>query len=89
VGLYLLDLDLNVKAQDDRQPCDNAYPTSEWRTGEIVDESRSLTLPPDLPPGPYLLAAAFYRLSDGERLPVYDRDGASSSLLMLGAFRLP
>jgi hypothetical protein len=89
VGLYLLDAQSNVKAQDDRQPCDNAYPTSAWRPGEIVDETRALPLPPDLPPGAYRVAAAFYRLSDGERLPVHAADGSTSSLLALGAVAVP
>lgn len=89
VGLYLLDGGGNVKAQDDRQPCDNSYPTSAWQAGEIIDEDRALALPPDLPPGDYTLAIAFYRLSDGERLPAVAPGGAQDTLLEISSIAVP
>jgi hypothetical protein len=89
VGVYLLDRDAAVRAQDDRQPCDNAYPTSAWRPGAIVDEDRTLQLPPDLTPGSYTLAVAFYRLSDGLRLEAQAPDGPAGSLLPVAAIAIP
>ncbi len=80
LGLYLLGPDYplagaELRAQFDRQPCNQAYATSAWKTGEIVWEDRSLDLPPDLPSGEYTLAAVLYRLPEGSRLPAYDSLG--------------
>jgi len=89
VGLYLLDSASNVKAQDDRQPCDNSYLTSAWQPGEIIDEDRALSLPPDLPPGNYTLSIAFYRLTDGERLFTFAADGTQDTLLRITTITIP
>lgn len=89
VGLYLLDDNIHVKAQDDRQPCDNSYPTSVWQIGEIIDEDRTLLLPSVLPPGQYTLAIAFYRLAEGVRLPTFAADGAQDTLLRIARISVP
>lgn len=81
-GFYLLNQTLQVVAQDDRQPCDNSYLTSDWRRDELIVEERTLNLPPDLPSDEYLLGLAYYRLSDGQRLPVIDSHGADSGTLL-------
>lgn len=57
-------------AQEDTQPCDNSYPTTWWSPGEIIVELRLIHLPPALPPGDYILAAGWYDLNTGQRLPV-------------------
>ncbi len=40
------------------------YPTSLWRPGEFVRDVFTLTVPTDLPPGPYTLLAGMYHLDD-------------------------
>ncbi len=82
VGLYLLDGESQVKAQDDHMPCDNSYLTSVWQPGEVIVEDRRLAIPPELPSGEYALGIAFYRLSDGARLPVFDSTGAEGGTLL-------
>ena len=74
-GVYLFDASGQLRAQDDSLPCDNSYPTSVWRSGEVMIEDRALQIPADLPSGEYILAVAFYRLSDNFRLPVFDGNG--------------
>ncbi len=89
IGLYLLDAASNVKAQDDRQPCDNSHRTSAWQPGEIIDEDRVLNLPPGLLPGNYTLAVAFYQLSNGQRLPTFAADGTQDTLLRIATITIP
>lgn len=72
VSLHLLDSRDAIAAQWDAQPLNGDYPTSWWQAGEQVLDSRTLPLPPDLPPGAYRLALGLYRAPDGPRLPVVD-----------------
>jgi hypothetical protein len=44
----------------DVQPTGGMYPTSAWRTGEIVPESYRFELPSGLPPGDYPLSLTLY-----------------------------
>jgi 4-amino-4-deoxy-L-arabinose transferase-like glycosyltransferase len=57
-----------IMAQADGPPLDGWYPTSWWRTGEIISEARPFAIPKDLPNGRYLLVAGFYDLDSGERI---------------------
>ncbi|MBN2390497.1 MAG: hypothetical protein JXR84_07235 [Anaerolineae bacterium] len=80
LGLYLLSPDFPASewplvSQTDAQPCDRSYPTSVWSEGERLVEDYQLSLPSDLVPGTYTLAAALYQLESGERQPVLDGKG--------------
>ncbi len=55
-------------AQHDGQPAAFFAPTSVWQPGEIVADRHSLSLPPDLPPGPYYLHVGVYELESGDVL---------------------
>ncbi len=57
-------------AQDDSEPCRTFYPTSQWKAGEILKDTITLQLPPDMPPGPYTLTIGFYIFPTMERLAV-------------------
>lgn len=57
-------------SQDDMQPRHDGYPTSMWSAGETVQDEHWLSLPPDAPPGEYLLLAGLYRTADREPLLV-------------------
>ncbi len=61
-------------AQDDAMPHRNAYPTSYWGLGEVVEDQIHISLR-DVPSGSYGLAIGVYEPVTGERLEVIDSDG--------------
>ena len=42
------------------RPAMNCYPTTEWRTGQVVQDAWRLALPADTPSGRYELQATVY-----------------------------
>jgi hypothetical protein len=46
------------------------YPTTLWQPGEFVHDVYTLSLPPDLPAGDYVLEVGLYLADTGARLPV-------------------
>ncbi len=70
VFVQLLNSAGQVVAQVDRQPQEGAAPTTTWLLGEFLTDSYSLSLPPNLPPGPYRLITGLYDAATGQRLPV-------------------
>lgn len=74
-------------AQNDSQPCYTYYPTSAWQPGEIVKDTISLQLPPDLPPGEYTLRTGFYDFATMARLPV-TRGEAQDDIATLGTLQI-
>lgn len=46
------------------------YPPSLWASGEVFDETVSLVLPEDLPPGDYPIQVGIYDFASGVRLPL-------------------
>lgn len=75
VFLHLAPADRPPYAQDDGQPRDGAYPTSFWDVGETVTETRTISIPAELPSGEYPLWAGMYLLETGERLPQMGPEG--------------
>jgi hypothetical protein len=61
-------------AQRDSQPCDGECPTGTWQPGRIVVDRHTLSLPPEVPAGPYRLAVGLYLLETGDRAAVLGRD---------------
>ena len=49
-----------LKAQHDAIPCAGGYPTTRWQAGEYVVDNHVVALPPDIPPGQYLLGIGLY-----------------------------
>jgi hypothetical protein len=68
VFLHLLGSDGSVVAQSDGVPADWTRRTTGWLPGEFVVETRTLTLPPDAPPGEYTLWAGMYGPESQDRL---------------------
>lgn len=66
-------------AQYDDRPFRDAYPTNKWKPGEIILESISIPIDPDIPPGSYQLLIAFYDGShpSAPRLPIGRPDGTT------------
>jgi hypothetical protein len=54
-------------AQADLAPCGDIYPSSAWHPGEVIAFTATITLPPDIPPGDYLMAAGWVSQSTGLR----------------------
>jgi 4-amino-4-deoxy-L-arabinose transferase-like glycosyltransferase len=46
------------------------YPPRLWATGEVFEETISLVLPGNLPPGEYMVNVGVYNFATGERLPL-------------------
>jgi flagellar biogenesis protein FliO len=59
-----------VSAQDNLHP--GQYPTSLWQPWGYVTDPHSLPLPPDTPPGRYMLIVGLYEPDTWRRLPVMD-----------------
>ncbi len=57
-------------AQTDGPVMGGQYPARLWAAGEVFDETVSLTLPADLPPGEYPVNVGLYDFATGQRLPV-------------------
>ena len=57
-------------AQTDGPVMGGEYPSSLWAVGEAFDETISLSLPDDLPPGEYPITIGLYDFVTGARLPL-------------------
>ena len=66
--VHLFDPDTEVVlSQNDGQPRNNSYPTSQWLAGEIVADTITLDLT-DVPPGTYEIGIGLY-WQEGENFP--------------------
>jgi hypothetical protein len=65
---HLLTADGQHITQADGWPQGGVVLTSQWRPGEYVEDSHTLAIPTDAPPGPYLLAVGLYDAATEERL---------------------
>ena len=70
--VHLLDGAGVLRAQSDAAPRSGTYPTLIWMPGEIVMDSRTLTLAQDAPPGDYHLEVGMYEWPSLVRLPMAD-----------------
>jgi len=68
VFVHLLGPDGTLVTQSDGVPADWTRRTTGWLPGEFVTETRTLTLPPDAPPGEYTLWAGMYDPESQDRL---------------------
>ncbi len=75
IFIHLLDLSGRLIWQDDGAAAHGARPTWSWTFGEVIADPHTITLPPDLPEGDYLLATGLYDWRTGERLPAIAPEG--------------
>jgi hypothetical protein len=61
----------------DGPPAQGARPTSSWRDGELILDTRTLELPADLPAGRYRLRIGLYRWPELTPVPLRDAAGAA------------
>ncbi len=75
--------------QEDGQPVNGLFPTSQWPTGVEVWDRRGIVVPAEAPPGRYRLEVGWYDPSTLERLPVLDEEGRpQGSTLVLDYLRV-
>lgn len=76
-------------AQHDGPPAEGGRPAQGWRADEVVADAHRLSLPPDLPPGRYLLIAAVYDpAAPGAPRPLFQQDGQARDHVRLARLRL-
>jgi hypothetical protein len=64
-----------LAAQDDGPPAAGFAPTSWWRLGDVITDTRTINVA-SLPPGTYRITAGMYDGTTGERLEARGADGA-------------
>ena len=62
-------------AQADDVPGCSAWPTTGWKSGEIIADRHVIELPDDIPRGEYALSVGLYEPNHGVRLDVIDDAG--------------
>jgi hypothetical protein len=76
-------------AQQDSDPCDNAYPTWRWKPGEVLIERVKMDLPADVPPGSYQVSTGWYDSGNLQRLMATNATGqALGSEIELGSIQV-
>ncbi|MCA9899449.1 MAG: glycosyltransferase family 39 protein [Anaerolineales bacterium] len=68
VFVHLVDAQSTLLATGDAPPVQGDFPTNLWRTGDWVDDTHTLPLPPDLAPGSYQILVGLYEPVSGARL---------------------
>jgi tetratricopeptide (TPR) repeat protein len=65
-------------------------PTSAWPAGLLAENSHQLQLPSDTVPGDYTVLVGVYYWETGQRLPVWDQEGARAAddTIILGSLTL-
>jgi len=81
VFLHIMDTNSNIVAQVDRPPVNGLAPTSRWQPGDLIRDSYQITLPSDLPPGPYAVRVGLYTEENGRLLITSGPAGDAINLL--------
>jgi hypothetical protein len=69
---HLEDANGGVAAQDDHEPQQGAYPTTQWAQDEMVRDTFRLRIPVSLKPGEYVLRVGWYDTEAQDRLGLPD-----------------
>ena len=75
VFVHVYDANGKLSAQDDGPPAEGFAPTSWWRRGDVITDTRTINVA-GLPPGTYRITAGMYGGTTGERLEARGADGA-------------
>jgi len=75
VFVHVYDSSGKVAAQDDGVPAQGFAPTSWWRPGDVITDTRIVSLA-SLPPGTYRVTAGMYDAIAGTRIEARGADGA-------------
>ena len=79
-----------VWAQMDSEPAGGSRATMTWRVGETIDDRYGLLIPPNIPPGEYLIEVGMYDPATLARVPVFDENGTrvEEDRVILGTVRV-
>ena len=74
----------------DSEPAGGSRATMTWRVGETIDDRYGLLIPPNIPPGEYLIEVGMYDPATLARVPVFDENGKRSEedRVILGVVRV-
>ena len=87
--VHLGDPSAQPLAQTDSPVMGDEYPARLWAVGEVFDETVTLTLPDDLPPGDYPVTIGLYDFDSGVRLPLsVDGERLPTDALMIGSLTI-
>jgi hypothetical protein len=68
---HLMNADGELVAQADGWPQQGRMLTTQWQAGEYIEDSYTLEIPLDAPPGPYTLYVGLYDAATEERQPAF------------------
>lgn len=93
VFVHLLDSENGLAASQDYTPLGGAWPTMlwfpKWLSGQSAVDPYRLTIPPDAPPGDYLIEIGLYGLRSVVRVPAFDAEGnLAGDRFVLGGVRV-
>lgn len=90
VFVHLARADGSILSQQDTEPRNGSYPTTQWQVGEQVRDAYTFFIPADTPPGTYWIKAGMYAPPSGPRLPVIDAGTAQTEndSVVVRAFRV-
>ncbi|MFZ5916224.1 MAG: protein kinase domain-containing protein [Chloroflexota bacterium] len=72
VFVHLTRADGSILMQQDAEPRNGSYPTTQWQVDEQVSDAYTFRIPADTPPGSYWIKAGLYAPQTAIRLPVVD-----------------
>ena len=71
---HLVAADGTMVAQADGWPQEGRMLTTQWQAGEYIEDSYTLVIPSDAPPGPYTLYVGLYDAATSDRQPAFRDD---------------
>jgi hypothetical protein len=89
VFIHLLDDASQIWGQKDNPPVSGTSPTSEWRDGEVVEDSYVVPVQTDAPQGTYHIIVGMYDPQTMQRLPVSGKEGQVQGDSVLLEERIP
>jgi hypothetical protein len=89
VFTQLIDEAKQIWGQKDNPPASGTFPTSEWREGEVVEDSYVIPVQVDAPQGTYRLIIGMYDPQTMQRLPVSGKEGQVQGDSVLLEERIP
>jgi hypothetical protein len=81
VFVHLINAEGKLVTQHDGEPQIGAWPTSEWKAGEVIVDFHALPIQANVSPGEYTILAGLYDEASGIRLKRADASGGDAIVL--------